>query len=71
MDGQMYIHIHMTDGWMHGLFERYIKIILIKSFEFFFLVLADFSDWRGVGQNVARDISKGTAGTFNATRNPF
>jgi hypothetical protein len=29
---------------------------------------AKFSDWEGVGQSVARDISKGVAGEFNATR---
>ena len=31
----------------------------------------DFSDWRGVGQNVARDIARGSAGQFNATRQPL
>ena len=32
---------------------------------------ADFSDWRGVGQNVARDIAPGTKGEFNATKLVF
>ena len=27
-----------------------------------------FSDWKGVGQNVARDIAPGTQGEFNATK---
>ena len=27
-----------------------------------------FSDWQGVGQNVARDIAPGTRGEFNATK---
>ena len=29
---------------------------------------ADFSDWQGVGQNVARDIAPGEKGKFNATK---
>ena len=31
-------------------------------------LLADFSDWQGVGQNVARDIAPGEKGKFNATK---
>ena len=31
------------------------------------LFSAQFSDWQGVGQNVARDITPGTRGEFNVT----
>ena len=30
-------------------------------------ISAQFSDWQGVGQNVARDIAPGTRGQFNVT----
>ena len=29
---------------------------------------AEFADWQGVGQNVARDIAPGRRGGFNATK---
>ena len=36
-----------------------LKIIQVKDPHFF---LDQYSNWQGVGQNVARDIAKGTAG---------
>ena len=30
-------------------------------------ISAQFSDWQGVGQNVARDIAPGARGQFNVT----
>ena len=32
------------------------------------IISDEFSDWQGVGQNVARDIAPGTMGTFNVTK---
>ena len=42
--------------------------ILQNKYIFWLYLLADFSDWQGVGQNVARDIAPGEKGKFNATK---
>ena len=48
------------------------KLVGIANFEkqtwLLIIFSADFSDWQGVGQNVARDIAPGEMGKFNATK---
>jgi hypothetical protein len=41
--------------------------IIQNNFDFD-CIPADFSDWQGVGQNVARDIAPGEKGKFNVTK---
>ena len=49
-------------GKLVGVFSIRNKTQLLIIFS------ADFSDWQGVGQNVARDIAPGEMGKFNATK---
>ena len=45
------------------------KLVTPSDLNFYYNLPSDkFSDWKGVGQNVARDIAPGVQGEFNATK---
>ena len=58
----------LTSSMTLTLRGKLVRIKIIPNKYILNYLLADFSDWQGVGQNVARDIAPGEKGKFNATK---
>ena len=62
-------HAHRKIGITTVLLRRITKLysfLLNKCLTFFICISEKYSNWQGVGQNVARDIARGEPGKFDA-----